>query len=69
MTSTTSISLTTAALANIEETGTDVDADIARVRDGLTRDVLLAECLDGADDDRVEGWEDYVSAVCAVAHA
>jgi hypothetical protein len=33
----------------------------------MTRDELLAHCLDGADEDRREGWEDYVSAVVAAA--
>ncbi len=52
----------------MEETSTDVAADVARLRSGeITRDALLAECLDGADEDRVEGWREYVEAVSAAA--
>lgn len=55
---------TTAALENINETGTDWEADLARLNSGeVTRDELLAECLDGADADREQGWEDYVQAL------
>jgi hypothetical protein len=51
----------------IAETGADFDADVERVRAGLGVLELLQECLAGADDDRVEGWEDYVYAVAQVA--
>lgn len=58
------IEFTTAALENIEQTGTDFEDDLSRLRSGeVTREQLLAECLDGADEDVVEGWEDYVAAL------
>ena len=59
MTNTTNINLTAAALANLEELGLDDDdirADVDALRTGKrTRDAFLAECLDGADEDREEG--------------
>ena len=59
---------TPAALENIEETDADVLADLAKVRSGvLSREMLLIACLDGADDDRVRGWRDYVEEICRVA--
>ncbi|MCA9536391.1 MAG: hypothetical protein KC593_22065 [Myxococcales bacterium] len=71
MTNTTNINLTAAALANLEELGLDDDdirADVDALRTGKrTRDAFLAECLDGADEDREEGWRDYVSAVASAA--
>lgn len=55
---------TPAALACIAETGADHAADLAALRAGRTTPAaLLAHCLDGADDDRAEGWRDYVSAL------
>lgn len=63
----TIIDMSDAAAANVEETGAPVLADVARLLSGeITEDELLAECLDGADDDRVQGWHDYVLA-CAAA--
>jgi len=60
--------MTIAAARNLEETGTDVAADLAALRAGtMTRDALLAHCLNGADEDRVEGWREYVEAVSAAA--
>lgn len=58
--------LSRAALEAVEETGIDPADDLARLRAGLTIPELLAECLNGADDDRVEGWLDYVAALEAV---
>jgi hypothetical protein len=56
-----------AALESIFETGIDPRADIAALRAGThTEASLLAHCLDGADEDREEGWRDYVE-VCVVA--
>lgn len=58
--------MTTAAARNVAETSTDVDVDIRRFRTGvIDRAALLAECLDGADDDRTDGWRDYVDHVTA----
>lgn len=57
-----------AALECIEETGIDPLDDLDRLRSGeVTREALLAECLDGADDDRHDGWHDYVREVVARA--
>lgn len=62
------IKFTNAALENTQETGTDADAieaDIAALCAGShTRASLLELCLDGADEDRRQGWEDYVAALC-----
>ena len=66
----TSIRLTHAALANIDETGFDPQTDVLRLMAGtMTEDALLAECLDGADMDRVQGWHDYVDAVALASEA
>ena len=62
------ISLTPAAISNCRETATDPETDVAAIRSGEhTRESLLAHCLDGADADRVQGWHEYVSAVCDAA--
>lgn len=64
MTSTTTPKFTSAALANIAETGADWSADLAALRAGtLTASALLGHCLDGADDDRAEGWREYVATL------
>lgn len=64
------IKFTSAAIQNIEETSADVAADVAALRSGAhTRESLLAHCLDGADDDRAQGWHEYVDAVVAAAAA
>ena len=66
----TRILLTHAALANIAETGFDPQTDVLRLMAGsMTEDELLAECLDGADMDRVQGWHDYVDAVALASEA
>ena len=57
------IKFTPAALANIDETGTNWRTDVAGLLAGTTREELLEHCLDGAEEDRVEGWHDYVEAV------
>jgi hypothetical protein len=57
-----------AALENIEETDCDALEDLAKICDGrLNSETLLLACLDGADDDRVQGWRDYVVEICRVA--
>ena len=57
-----------AAIAFAEETGSDIEADIALAILGYTDGPrLLAECLEGADDDRIPGIRDYVSTVMACA--
>lgn len=59
-----SIRMTKAAAENVEETRVSPSSDIARLRSGeVGPSELLAECLDGADADRVAGWREYVDAV------
>ena len=62
------IRFTKAAQECIDETGIDFMLDVQRLREGSV-DVLglLGECLDGAEDDRFQGWNDYVDAVVAYA--
>lgn len=49
---------------NLEETGVDYWSDLEALRSGEhTAESLLAYCLDGADEDRVEAWREYVSAL------
>jgi len=55
------------AARNVAETGTDPARDIVRIADGLHPALLEAECLDGADGDRVEGWREYVYDVAEAA--
>ena len=65
------LNLTAAAAANLSEVGMgamDVTLDIESVASGQrTAEQLLEDCLDGADDDRVQGWRVYVAAVEAAA--
>ena len=64
----TTIRLTPAAQALVDETGCDPQDDIDALRAGThTEESLLAYCLDGADEDREEGWREYVAAVVAAA--
>lgn len=56
------------AQLNVEETGVDLQDDIEALRSGRhTAETLLAHCLDGADEDRVHGWKEYVDAVVEAA--
>ena len=60
--------LSSAALACVEETGTVPALDVNAIREGRqSAESLLVACLDGADEDREEGWRDYVSAVALAA--
>lgn len=62
------IKFTTEARENIAETSADVAEDLRALRSGeTTPSALLAHCLNGADDDRAEGWRDYVTALSAAA--
>jgi hypothetical protein len=62
------VEMTAAAAECVRETGADVAADVASLRSGEhTAESLLVYCLDGADDDRADGWREYVAAVVAVA--
>ena len=55
---------TNEALLNIDETCTNYELDLTRIRElGWTAEEILADCLDGADEDRVQGWHDYVDAL------
>lgn len=64
---------TNAAMSVARETGlslNEIAGDIGRISDGRdTRQDLLARCLDGADEDRVQGWTEYVDAVVDAATA
>ena len=63
--------LTDAALENMAEVGIDslsADADVQAIANGtMTRDELFETCVNGADEDRIPGWSDYVAAVCGAA--
>ena len=60
------LTLSAAAQANVDETGCDPQDDIDAIRSGEhTEESLLAYCLDGAAEDRVPGWHEYVVAVVA----
>lgn len=62
----TTPTFTVAALENIAETSADWAADLAALRTGEhTPDSLLDYCLDGSDEDRRQGWIDYVNALVA----
>jgi hypothetical protein len=62
------IKFSQAAQESIKETGIDPAEDIAAIRSGkLTEEGLLARCLDGADEDRAEGWNEYVATVVSAA--
>ena len=62
------IDLSMAARENAAETSADPFDDFVRVRKGRAdRASLTEECLDGADEDRVAGWRQYVDAVLSAA--
>ncbi len=62
------IRFTKSAQECIDETGIDFMADVHRLREGTVGAMaLILECLDGVDDDRHQGWYDYVDAVVAYA--
>lgn len=57
-----------AALENAQETGCDPADDLtALLRGDRSRESLLAHCLEGADADRVDGWNEYVDALVVAA--
>ena len=66
-----------AARINLEETGmleddiqTDIRAHILSITQGdVSPYRLLDRCLDGADEDRHQGWRDYVDYISAMADA
>lgn len=63
------VTMTVAAAQVVEAVSVDVAADVRAIRSGeQTRDELLAECLDGAEDESTRAaWHEYVSAVVAEA--
>lgn len=66
------VTMTLGAARNVEMTGTNVAADVERVRSGEDDfDTLLAECLDGLtpgeDATTMQHWLEYVEAVVAAA--
>lgn len=48
-------------------TESEVLADVESLRAGYDIGKLTEHCLDGADDDRMVGWLEYVQAVQAAA--
>lgn len=63
------VTMSLAAAQNVEETGCSPRAAIAALQAGLlTREQLLAHCLDGADENRVQGWRDYVEGIAIAAN-
>lgn len=59
---------THAALECLQSASANYLEDVALIRSGrLTRDRLTIYCLDGASEDVVQGWLDYVSGVMAIA--
>jgi hypothetical protein len=53
-------------MQNIEESGVSVREDLQHIRAGLwSESTLLSHCLDGADEDREQGWIEYVDALFA----
>jgi hypothetical protein len=58
------LEFSTAALENLEETGVEWELDLQALQRGtFTVAELLERCLDGADEDRVQGWRDYVDVL------
>lgn len=59
------VEMSAAAAECVQEAGSDVQTDLVCLSSGeRTRATLLEECLNCADDDRVQGWHDYVDALC-----
>ena len=64
------VRLSRAAAEVAEWAGVNPGDDLARLRAGLTREALLAECLSGAEGHKVESaWAEYVSDLAAVYDA
>lgn len=62
------ITFTTEAQENIAETGADWESDLRALKSGEhTEESLLELCLNGADEDRVQGWREYVETLVAAA--
>ena len=61
------VTMTRAAAENVLETGTNVTADVEAAR--CLQSSWQEECLDGADEDRLQGWRDYIDAVMAAAES
>lgn len=60
--------LTRVAAENVVEAGVDPEDDLEQLKLGrVTPEALLARCLDGADEDREEGWRDYVARLVELA--
>ena len=59
---------TRAAQENMDEAGVDATHDLSEIAAGLwSPESLLEHCLEGADEDREQGWREYVSALFAAA--
>jgi len=63
------IAFTSSAAQNIEEAGLtgQIDDDINVLIAGGTVAALISHCQDGADQDRMEGWDDYCAAILRTA--
>jgi hypothetical protein len=56
------VRMSAGAAGNVEWAGVAVADDLRRVRAGLTREELLAHCLDGAEDaTTIAEWHEYVA--------
>lgn len=62
------VSMSRDAAERVAEVGCDVRLDVWQLQRGIIdEDELRAECTNGASEDRVGGWNEYVDAV--VNHA
>jgi hypothetical protein len=59
------VTMTMAAARNAELVGCSPAEDVQRVRDGLTYDALLDECLAGCEryGDTADGWREYADDI------
>jgi hypothetical protein len=59
---------TNEARALLEATGSDWQTDLGKLKfEVMTRDEMLAPCIEGADPDDVPTWEDYVETLAVMA--
>lgn len=58
------VEMTFDAAECVESASADVRADVRAMLDGSsTAEALLSWCLDGADEESVSGWREYVEAI------
>lgn len=63
------VMMTRDAAECVEESGVSPELDLQLLRSDMHDDWLLAECLRGADEDRDQGWRDYVFALVSCLEA